>query len=166
MYSLLFPFIKKTSLNVPVARSLYIHIHDCFRGKGPSNRSMVVCFGSIRVRIHGQAVYLQREGNPEEEWGVGWGVMTTKRAALCGQLELNPQLAAGSQGGKHGGLIPREAQARGDPELVPAGDWLLPGGIHHPVLPGSTRAGKRALQSRESPGREMQMPCGKSGPVP
>lgn len=89
MYSLLFSFIKKTSLNVPVAKSLYIHIHDCFHGKGPSNKSMVVCFGSIHVRIHGQAVYLQREGNPEEEWGVGYGVMTTKKVALCGQLELN-----------------------------------------------------------------------------
>ena len=51
---------------------------------------MVVCFGSFKVRTHRQGVYLGSEGNPEGEWGVGWGVMTIRKAALCGQWELNP----------------------------------------------------------------------------
>ena len=113
---------------------------------------MVVCFGSINVRIHEQAVHLQREGNPEEEWGVGWGVMTTKKAALCGQLELNPAACHWQPGQRTWWIYPiGGTRPVGVPALVPVGDWLLPGGIHFPLLPGSTRAGKRALKSRESP---------------
>lgn len=98
---------------------------------------MVVCFGSINVRIHGQAVYLQREGKPEEEWGVGRGVMTTKKAALCGQLELNPAACHGQPVQKTRWIYPTGGRRPlGIPALVLVGDWLLPGGIHFPVLTG------------------------------